>query len=512
MSGDLIDALFQKAAETYELARRWHLLLVLILLAFQAMLLVPYVGAARQEAATKADVDRSVALQRTIDDVITDLDLFEKASVGAADAELRSILDQLVARFDVLNGILGQLQQMTPEEAAGPPGEALFGGAISGVAIQMPMAQMSLPSQLPPPGQTFSPAQMPLPGQLPPPGQTVPPAPMPLPGQLLPPGQTVSPAEMPGPAAYLPISPMSSELRRQIVAATAAGNRDALLTAIAPYVETTIVQPIFIRFESEWRGQALTRIRAAWQTADARLRQAKVQIPERAEVWSGTETALGKALQSAESLALSAPADPFWWSTRMEKGATIRDALADLQRARGLADLPALASLKAETAAAVSAERTKYAELQTRLAELREQFKEQEAELSSIAGPLKLLAIDLGRVAAWFPLILGLALGGSWAWMTERARELERSLSLFGDGAEKQTLARWVANKIGRANPATLALRGVTFLVWIAIAALEVANLPGVGALNAASGAVIGAAAVIAAAGLHWRTTGKLAS
>jgi len=353
---------------------------------------------------------------------------------------------------------------------------------------------------------------MPLPGQLPPPGQTVPPAPMPLPGQLLPPGQTVSPAQMPGPAAYLPISPMSSELRRQIVAATAAGNRDALLTAIAPYVETTIVQPIFIRFESEWRGQALTRIRAAWQTADARLRQGKVQIPERAEVWSGTETALGKALQSAESLALSAPADPFWWSTRMEKGATIRDALADLQRARGLADLPALASLKAETAAAVSAERTKYTELQTRLAELREQFKEQEAELSSIAGPLKILAIDLGRVAAWFPLILGLALGGSWAWMTERARELERSLSLFGDGAEKQTLARWVANKIGRANPATLALRGVTFLVWIAIAALEVANLPGVGALNAASGAVIGAAAVIAAAGLHWRTTRKLVS
>jgi len=214
---------------------------------------------------------------------------------------------------------------------------------------------------LPPPGQTFSPAQMPLPGQLPPPGQTVSPAPMPLPGQLLPPGQTVSPAQMPGPAAYLPISPMSSELRRQLVAATAAGNRDALLKAIAPYVETTIVQPIFIQFESEWRGQALTRIRAAWQTADARLRQAKVQIPERAEVWSGTEIALGKALQSAESLGLSQPADPFWWSTRMEKGATIRDALADLQRARGLADLPALASLKAETAAAVSAERTKYA-------------------------------------------------------------------------------------------------------------------------------------------------------
>jgi hypothetical protein len=248
------------------------------------------------------------------------------------------------------------------------------------------------------------------------------------------------------------------------------------------------------------------------ETADARLRQAKVQIPERAEVWSGTEIALGKALQSAESLALSEPADRFWWSTRMEKGATIRDALADLQRARGLADLPALASLKAETAAAVLAERTKYAELQARLAELREQFKEQEAELSSIAGPLKIVAIDLGRVAAWFPLILGLALGGSWAWMAERARELERSLSLFGDGAERQTLARWVASKIGRANPATLALRGVTFLVWIAIAALEAANLPGVGALNAASGAVIGAAAVIAAAGFHWRTTGRLVS
>ena len=476
MSGDLIDALFQKAAETYESARRWHLLLVLILLAFQAMLLVPYIGAARQEAATKADIDRSAALQRTIDDVITDLGSFEKASVDAADAELRSILDQLVARFDVLNGILGRLQQMTPEEAAGPPGEALFGGAISGAAIQMPMAQM------------------------------------PLPGQLLPPGQTVPPAQMPSPAAYLPLPPMSSELRRQLVAATAAGNRDALLTAIAPYVETTIVQPIFDRFESEWREQALTQIRAAWETADARLRQAKVQIPERAEVWSGTEIALGKALQSAESLALSEPADRFWWSTRMEKGATIRDALADLQRARGLADLPALASLKAETAAAVSAERTKYAELQTRLAELREQFKEQEAELSSIAGPLKIVAIDLGRVAAWFPLILGLALGGSWAWMAERAHELERSLSLFGDGAERQTLARWVASKIGRANPATLALRGVTFLVWIAIAALEAANLPGVGALNAASGAAIGAAAVIAAAGFHWRTTGTLVS
>lgn len=466
MSGDLIDALFQKAAEGYESARRWHMLVVLILLAFQAMLLMPYVGAVRQETATKSDIDGSAALQRTIDDVITDLGAFEKASAGAADAELRTTLDQLVARFDVLNGILGRLQQMTPEEAAGPPGEAVFGGSAGNMAIQMPMVQMPLP------------------------------------------GQTVSPAQTADPATYLQISPMSSELRRRLVAATAAGNRDALLTAIAPYVETTIVQPIFTRFESEWRGPALTQIRAAWQAADARLRQAKAQFPERVEVWSGAETALGKALQSAESLTLSEPADPLWWSTRMEKGATIRDALADLQRARGLADLPALASLKAETAAAISAQQTRYAELQTRLAELREQFKEQEAELSSMAAPLKVVAIDLGRVAAWFPLILGLALGGSWALTAERARDLQRSLSLFADGAEKLTLAGWVASKIGRASPATIALRGMAFLVWIAIAALETANLPGAGALHAALGIVIGAAAVIAAAGFHWRTTG----
>jgi len=139
---------------------------------------------------------------------------------------------------------------------------------------------------------------------------------------------------------------------------------------------------------------------------------------------------------------------------------------------------------------------------------LREQFKAEEAELASIAGPLKLVAIDLGRVAAWFPLILGLALGVSWAWIADRAREFYRSLSLFADGGEKPTLARWVASKLGRVTPATLALRGLAFLAWIAIAALETASLPGVGALQAAEGAAIGAAAVMAAGGLHWRATG----
>ena len=152
MSGDLIDALFQKAADTYESARRWHLLLVLILLAFQAMLLVPYVGAARQEAATKADVDRSVALQRTIDAVITDLDSFEKASVGAAPMpKLAASSTSCVARFDVLNGIFGA----TAADDARGGSRAARRGAVwrrdKWCRHTNADAQVSLPGQLPPP-------------------------------------------------------------------------------------------------------------------------------------------------------------------------------------------------------------------------------------------------------------------------------------------------------------------------------------------------------------------------
>ncbi len=463
MSSDLIDALFQKAAESYESARRWHLLLILILLAFQAMLLVPYVGDVKQEAATKADIGKSAALRGAIGDVIADLNAFEKASVNAADAKLNATLEQLVAQFRALNGVLEKLQQMTPEEAVGPLGEAPFCRPIQ-TPIQMQTAQLPLPSQ-------------------------------------------TAVQDQPGATGCFQVSPMSSELRRQLVAATVAKNRDALLTAIAPYVETTIIQPTFAQFEGEWREQVQTQIQVAWQTADARLTQAKADLPERAEAWSAVEAALGSALQSAKSLTLSEPPDRFWWATRMGKDATIRGALADVERARGLAELPALASLRTETAAAISAEQTKFAELQASIDALREQFKEQEAELASIAAPLKVVAIDLDRVAAWFPLLLGLVLGCSWSWMAERGREFQRSLSLYADGAEKLVLAKWVTSKIGRASPTTLTLRGGAFLVWIAIAAFETADLPGVGVLHAASGAATGAAAVIVAAGLHWRTT-----
>src|SRR5512135_1068532 len=154
MPGDLIDALFQKAAEGYESARRWHFLLVLILLGFQGMSLVPYIDATRQDVTTRANIDRSTALQVAIGAVIADLGAFEKASVDAAEAEQARTLDLLVARFDALNDILEKLQKMTPEEAVGPSGEAMFCRAAQTPA-QMQMAQMHLPAQ------TGSPDHMP---------------------------------------------------------------------------------------------------------------------------------------------------------------------------------------------------------------------------------------------------------------------------------------------------------------------------------------------------------------
>ncbi len=458
MPNDLENTLFLAAREAHETARRWQILVVLALLLFHAMLFAPYIRTTDEKVAVEARIERSTALQERIESVTDTLNGLGEATVDEATVRLGAVLGDLLQDFDRLNGIVEKLLQMTPDEASGPKGEELFASSTQASTVQMPAQSMAI-------------NQM----------------------QSLSFGRS--------------LAAMSPEMRREVAIFRGTSNRQGLLEMVKPYVEKAVIQPALSRFNASWQSEALPRAQASAQAARDALAKAKAQFSEQAELWANAELGIEKIIQLSSQLKLQEPEnDPFWWSTRAQKGGTILDVLIDLKRARSLGQLESLSALKAETDTAIAEQTARKRDLEAQLASLREQFKEQEAALASIIQPLKVVAIDLGRLVSWFPLVLGLVLAGSLAWTTERLRELIDTIALFSDGAAKALPARWLATRIRRTNGAAIALRGAAFLAWIAFAGSQVARLPSVDSHEALLWTVLGGAAVVGASLHQWRT------
>lgn len=457
MPNDLENTLFLAAREAHETARRWQILVVLVLLLFHAMLFAPYIRTTGEKAAVEARIERSTALQQRIESVTDTLNGLGKATVDEATVRLGAVLSDLLQDFDRLNGIVEKLLQMTPDEASGPKGDELFASSTQASTVQMPVQSMAI-------------NQM----------------------QSLSFGRS--------------LAVMPPEMRRDVASLRGAPNRQGLLELVKPYVEKAVIQPALSRFNASWQGEALPRAQASAQAARDALAKANAQFSEQAELWAKAELGVERITQLAGQLKLQEPENsPLWWSTRDQKGETIRGALFDLERARSFGQLEALSALKAETDAAIAGQKARQRDLEAQLASLREQFKEQEAELASIIQPLKVVAIDLGRLVSWFPLILGLVLAGSLTWTTERLRELIDTIALFPDGAAKALPARWLAARIRHTNSTVIALRGAAFLAWIAFAGSQVARLPSVDGRDALWWTVLGGVAVVGASLHQWR-------
>jgi hypothetical protein len=436
VSNELETALFLSGRDAYEAARRWQAVIVLALALFHATLFGPYIGAIAEQAAAQAKIDAATRLEKQIETVHAALDEVVNATASAATTRLGGVKETLIDRFGKLNDAVARLQRMTPEEATGPEGDEVFGAPMQ--------VQNARPSNL--------------------------------------------------------LPPLPPEVRAEIARAREIFRLQHLLEVLQPYVKETIVQPVLSSFNSAWQGDGVAHAENAVKDAEDGLTLADAGFPEDHATWTRAKTAIENILVLAKQLRLQEPeGDPFWWATRMGKDETIRGALADVKKAEAIVPVGLLVKLDETTKTAIAGQNARQRELAAQLTDLRERFKEQQAELASFAQPLKVVAIDLGRIVTWFPLVLGLILAGSVIWTAERLRDLRETVALSSATAAAALPARWLARKLGSTAIVVIVCKAAAFVIWIGFAGLQIAGLANAGIRQALSLSVFGSAAVLAA-------------
>ena len=153
---------------------------------------------------------------------------YERAVVSARHALVSVPTQDLVERFDKLNGIVLELHQMGPDAAAGDRGMLTVGEIPAGLNLESNLDEVQRSG--------FSAGPAPRAGS--PQAQAVP--------QI----SNAPISDEPGSRWWDGYQPMSRETRRAVAESA---TQSVLLKALEDYVDTTIVDPIYGRMDMQWK-------------------------------------------------------------------------------------------------------------------------------------------------------------------------------------------------------------------------------------------------------------------
>jgi hypothetical protein len=342
------------------------------------------------------------------------------------------------------------------------------------------------------------------------PGAQAPPAP------AFPPMQMQMPMQMP--QANLPPEPMqapfvaSPELQK-ILDALAAGE-EAWQELIA-YARRDIVEAAYARAEREWTRHIRPAYLRALAESTESARQVAGQAPEAAAQTVAAllaaadamteQRAILEAIEIRHDHVVDEALGTDWWRTVEGKGA-YADAVAQ-SVAEQMDAIMQTAQAPAETIRTALALQEELRDtLVLRQEELAQQFAEQRAQLASLAGTAGVVPVDLASFIGLFPLVLGLVLG-FMMWRAGQARRQGAlaAADLARAAPDAPETRAWLARRVlGGGDAATPALVTIALalgaLLWIALAAWQIAGSPGEPPLAPWTSGALAALAVLVAA------------
>ena len=457
-------------------ARRSLLPVAGVLALIHLLTVYPYLEASREIVGIEASMAANAGL---LAELGPEIEALQEASASAG-AQLDLLLDgvttEMVASFAGLRSLVARATAAEPPDAQPPP-QVDF-------ASPQQMQQMPMQMQAPP-------VQMQM---------QMPQANLPLDPQAYPP---------PGSAGPIVVSPELQE----ILDALAAG--EPAWEDLIAYARRDIVEAAYARAEREWgrhiRPAYLRALAASTEGARRIAGQAPASAAQTAAALQAAadEMSAQRAILEAIVLRHDHVVDEAlgtdWWRTVEGKGA-YADAVA--QSVAGQMDAimqTAQAPSEAIRAALALQEELRDA-LVLRQEELAQQFAEQRAQLASLSGTAGVVPVDLASFIGLFPLALGLVLG----FMLWRAGEARHQGSLAAAdlaraAPEAADIRAWLARRLlggGDAHAAMLVTMALAAgaLLWIALAAWQVAHSPGEPPLAPWTSGMLAALVVLVAA------------
>lgn len=437
-----------KTAYTDLVKARRNLLLVAGLLALIHLLTVhPFLKTSREIVSLEASMAANNALVSRLDPEIERLQKARQSAGKRLDDLLDGATEEMIGKFADLRQAIRRAQRGERPEAGLRPG--------AGVAPLPPMQQMQM-------------QQMPLN------------APPPIQGQL---------SNVVGPDVFGPeLTP--------ILEAIVAGEPDAYDQLIA-FARRNIVEAAYSRVQRDWSN----RIRPVYVSALSKAEEGARQAAEDARELAATamaETAaalveaadeLAKKRAAVEAMNIShdnsvdAALGSDWWRTVEGKGAFADAVAASIDRQ--MRDIVEVAKApSAVIGKTLALQRDLRDKLETQQEQLEQQFADQRKQLATLSGATGVVPVDLASFIGLFPLVLGLVLGLLLLRAGQARREAALAAADLASAVPEDRETRvWLARRAlgggGAIGPMLITVSlALGAILWVALAALQVANNP----------------------------------
>ena len=442
-----------KTAHTDLVKARRNLLLVAGLLALIHLLTVhPFLKTSREIVSLEASMGANNALVSRLDPEIERLQKARQSAGKRLDDLLDGATEEMIGKFADLRQAIRRAQRGERPEAGLTPG--------AGVAPLPPMQQMQM--------QQMQMQQMPLN------------APPPIQGQL---------SNVVGPDVF---GPELTPILEAIVAGEP-GSYDQLIA----FARRNIVEAAYSRVQRDWSNRIRPVYVSALSKAEEGARQAAGDTRELAET-AMAETAAG-LVEAADELAkkraaveamnishdnsVDAALGSDWWRTVEGKGAFADAVAASIdQQMRDIVEVAKAPS--AVIGRTLALQRDLRDKLETQQEQLEQQFADQRKQLATLSGATGVVPVDLASFIGLFPLVLGLVLGLLLLRAGQARREAALAAADLASAVPEDRETRvWLARRAlgggGAIGPMLITVSlALGAILWVAFAALQVANNP----------------------------------
>jgi hypothetical protein len=217
---------------------------------------------------------------------------------------------------------------------------------------------------------------------------------------------------------------------------------EELRKVLKPFIEKNIIEPGYSSLNEYWKTKILPDIQSQFDSFEKEMEAIEKLFPEGAEISKELKASIEGTLSAFSNMEIKTPTqDPFWWSTVEEKERVrigIEDRVADR-----LNEPPALLSLRVKVNTLLRNQEKFAGEIRKQISALEQQIKDQQEMLTSLAKPLKFIALELNSVMNLFPLLIGLFISALTIWTVMRLRELGQITHLMVKQGASPLLWDW---------------------------------------------------------------------